>query len=138
MTGAAVVARRSQLAAGQGRELGELHCKLGHAVAIEPSLQPPSPENGSFSTICGRLSAISVRNRPNSESRDAPPIHNSPLLAGFSGTSEGDVSRRRTGWLGREDSNLRMVESKSGRTFNDFNDHSEKCVESDPRCLNRL
>jgi hypothetical protein len=32
-------------------------------------------------------------------------------------------------WLGREDSNLRMVESKSGRTFNEINAHSEKLAE---------
>jgi len=36
-----------------------------------------------------------------------------PPLAGLSGIAGGKVSRRRTGWLGREDSNLRMVESKS-------------------------
>ena len=39
-------------------EFGELHCKLGHAVLIEPSLQCGSPENGSIS-VCGqRLSAF--------------------------------------------------------------------------------
>ncbi len=40
MTGAAVLARRSQLAGGQGRELSELHCKLGQAMQIEPGLRP--------------------------------------------------------------------------------------------------
>src|SRR6266436_3748350 len=32
-------------------------------------------------------------------------------------------------WLGREDSNLRMVESKSGNPLNDFSGYSEKSVE---------
>jgi hypothetical protein len=45
---------------------------------------------------------------------------------------------RRTGWLGREDSNLRMVESKSDYFTSDFKAHSEKLAESDPRCINRL
>src|ERR1700687_2349515 len=40
-------------------------------------------------------------------------MRKSPPLAGISQVTEGKVSRRRTAWLGREDSNLRMVESKS-------------------------
>jgi hypothetical protein len=32
-------------------------------------------------------------------------------------------------WLGREDSNLRMVESKSGYFTNDFKAHSDKAME---------
>lgn len=34
-------------------EFGELHCKLGHEVLIEPSLQCGSPENGNIS-VCGQ------------------------------------------------------------------------------------
>src|SRR5258708_19184884 len=45
-------------------------CKVGHAVRIEPGLQPLSPKNGNISNIRRRLSAISRRKRPNSESRD--------------------------------------------------------------------
>jgi hypothetical protein len=41
-------------------------------------------------------------------------------------------------WLGREDSNLRMVESKSANTLNDFNGHSEKRVEYSLKGINRL
>jgi hypothetical protein len=37
----------------------------------------------------------------------------------------GIVAERLNAWLGREDSNLRMVESKSDRTFNEINTHSE-------------
>jgi hypothetical protein len=41
-------------------------------------------------------------------------------------------------WLGREDSNLRMVESKSARILNDFNKFSDKTAGSAPRYINRL
>jgi hypothetical protein len=43
-----------------------------------------------------------------------------------------------TAWLGREDSNLRMVESKSANPLNDFNGHSEKSVEYSLKGINRL
>jgi hypothetical protein len=39
---------------------------------------------------------------------------------------------------GREGSNLRMAESKSGYITSDFNEHFEKFVESDPRYINML
>ena len=84
-----------------------------HAVHIEPGLRPRSRKNGNISNARRRLSAIPLGNCPNWESGDTPPIYKSPPLAGISGTTEGQVSRRRTAWLGREDSNLRMVESKS-------------------------
>jgi hypothetical protein len=51
-------ARNAQVAGGQGGELGECHCKLDHAVQIEPGLRPQSPENGSFLSVSGRLSAV--------------------------------------------------------------------------------
>ena len=51
---------------------------------------------------------------------------------------QSNVSGRRTAWLGREDSNLRMVESKSGNPLNNFNEHSEKSVEFSLEGLNRL
>jgi len=41
-------------------------------------------------------------------------------------------------WLGREDSNLRMVESKSGYFTNVFNVHSEKNVGFSLKAINRL
>jgi hypothetical protein len=41
-------------------------------------------------------------------------------------------------WLGREDSNLRMVESKSGKPFNDFKGRSEKLHEYALRWVNSL
>jgi len=43
-----------------------------------------------------------------------------------------------TAWLGREDSNLRMAESKSANPLNHFNERSEKSVEFDPKGINRL
>jgi hypothetical protein len=48
----------------RGREFGKLHCKLGHAVQIEPGLRPRSPENGNISNIRRRLSTISLPQRP--------------------------------------------------------------------------
>src|SRR6478672_8397769 len=41
-------------------------------------------------------------------------------------------------WLGREDSNLRMVESKSGYFTNVFNVHSEKSIGFSLKATNRL
>jgi hypothetical protein len=35
-------------------------------------------------------------------------------------------------------SNFRMVESKSGRTFNEINEYSEKSAEFGPKGINRL
>jgi hypothetical protein len=46
--------------------------------------------------------------------------------------------RDETGWLGREDSNLRMAESKSDRFTNNINAHSEKIAKFDPLSTNRL
>jgi hypothetical protein len=46
------------IAGGHGGEFGELHCKLGHAVRIEPGLRPQSRENGNFPNVRRRLSAI--------------------------------------------------------------------------------
>jgi hypothetical protein len=89
------------------------HYVTRHAVQIEPGLQPQSPENGNISNIRRRLSAISSWKEPKVVSGDRPAICKSPPLAGISEVTKGKVSRRRTGWLGREDSNLRMVESKS-------------------------
>jgi len=44
----------------------------------------------------------------------------------------------RTGWLGRQDSNLGMAESKSTCFAFDFKDHSEKSAKFDPFPINRL
>jgi hypothetical protein len=56
----------------------------------------------------------------------------------FLAFAAGDPKSAVPGALGREDSNLRMVESKSGRTFNEINAHSEKSVEFGSICINRL
>src|SRR6267378_4742042 len=52
---------------------------------------------------------------PNSAPGDGPLNRKSPPLAGISGVTKGKISAHR----GREDSNLRMVESKSGYSAND-------------------
>jgi hypothetical protein len=46
--------------------------------------------------------------------------------------------RDRTGWLGRQDSNLGMAESKSTCSAFDFNDHPEKSANFDSFPSNRL
>jgi hypothetical protein len=51
---------------------------------------------------------------------------------------ERKFSKNKNAWLGREDSNLRMVESKSANPLNDFNGHSEKSVEYSLKGINRL
>src|ERR1700682_5544142 len=89
------------------------HSSSGHAVWIDPGLRSRFPENGNISTLRRRLSAILFRKWPNSESGDRSPIRKSQPLAAISGITDVEISRRRTGWLGREDSNLRTVESKS-------------------------
>jgi hypothetical protein len=43
-----------------------------------------------------------------------------------------------TAWLGREDSNLRMVESKSAYSTNESNGHSEKIAKFGINRLNGL
>jgi hypothetical protein len=98
---------------GQGGEFGRFHGRLSHPVQIEPRLRPKSPKNGSFPNVRRRLSAISLRECPKPAPGDRLPNRKSPPLAGLSASIRGIFSERRTAWLGREDSNLRMVESKS-------------------------
>jgi hypothetical protein len=78
-------------------------------VEIEPGLRPQSPENGSFSSVCQRLSAVSLGECRKSEPGDWRLIRKSPPLAGLSASVRGTLSGRRTAWLGMEDSNLRMA-----------------------------
>jgi len=47
-------------------------------------------------------------------------------LAGLSASIRNTIAEDRTAWLGREDSNLRMVESKSGYFINDINELSDE------------
>ena len=82
-----------KLPAGQGREFGVLHCKLGHRVQIEPGLQPQSPENGSFSHFRQRLLANPLRECPKSELGDWWLIRKNPPLAGLSANIRSPLSR---------------------------------------------
>jgi len=43
----------ARFAGGQGGEFDELHCKLGHAVQIEPVLGPSLPKTGIFQISAG-------------------------------------------------------------------------------------
>ena len=81
---------------------------LRRAVLIEPSLQYGSPENGNISACGRRLSVFSPLNLPNPDHRDRLLNRESPPLAGISEVTQGQVSRRRTGWLTWEDSNLHI------------------------------
>ena len=105
----------------------------GHAVQIEPGLWPQSPKNGSFSHFRRRLSSNSLRDCPKSDPGDRWLIRKSPPLAGLSASIGDILSGSLTAWLGREDSNLRMVESKSARILNEFNGNSDEAANSAPR-----
>jgi hypothetical protein len=59
-------------------------------------------------------------------------MHEKPAIGGPFLRQKRKFSESRTGWLGREDSNLRMGESKSRRLLNGFNAHSEKAAKNDP------
>jgi hypothetical protein len=96
-----------------GGEFRELHCKLGHAVEIEPSLRPQSPKNGNFPDVRRRLSAILLWQSPKWESGDRPQMCKSPPLAGLSTSIRGSFSDRRTAWLGREDTHPQTTAAKT-------------------------
>jgi len=50
-----------------------------------------------------------------------------------------EMARRdRTGWLGRQVSNLGMAESKSDKFFNFVNEHSESIMKFAPLTINGL
>jgi hypothetical protein len=61
-----------------------------------------------------------------------------PAIGGLFSGLQSQFPESQTAWLGREDSNLRMVESKSGRTFNKINAHSEKLQKFTSISLNKL
>src|SRR6266851_9324969 len=68
----------------QSGEFGELHCKLRHAVPIEPGLRSLSPENGIFQMSAGdyrRLRSRSGQFRsPETDSQFAKARHWRALL----------------------------------------------------------
>jgi hypothetical protein len=66
--------------------------------------------------------------RPRQSARDGGDLEHSSAI------NRRDV----TGWLGWEDSNLRMAESKSDNFGNEFKARSEKYSIFHPRCVNRL
>jgi hypothetical protein len=61
-----------------------------------------------------------------------------PANGGLLNDIEVKISRDRTGWLGREESNLRMAESKSDQFANNINAHSKKISKFAPFRINRL
>ena len=91
--------------------------------------------SGNISIIQQRLSAISLLDCVNSETRDRAIISKRPLLAGISRIYVVTISGCFNAWLGREDSNLRMVESKS--TALPLGDAPISCPgkrQDEPRC----
>ena len=94
-------------------------------VQIEAGLRSRSPKNGNISNIGRRLSAVPGQKWLIPERGDRLSIRKSPPLAGISAITKNGFPESRTAWLGREDSNLRMVESKSDDTAMNFNAHSE-------------
>ena len=71
------------------------------------------PETGIFQICAGDYRRFFPGTAQIWSLKTIPQIRKSPPLARISGITEGKISWRRTDWLGREDSNLRMVESKS-------------------------
>jgi len=107
-------------------------------VQIESSLRPQSPKNGSFSSVRRRLSAISLRECRKSEPGDWWRIRKSPPLAGLSAGISGICSRRLTEWLGREDSNLEMVDWESKGDEQPSNVRSKADTPVRDQTVNRL
>jgi len=100
-----------------------LDCRISRAVVIEPSLRRQSLQNGNIRGCGWRLSPIGALRLPIWESGDEIGRAKSPHSGGFSRFS-GNITERRSGWLGREGSNLRMAESKSDRTASNINARS--------------
>jgi hypothetical protein len=105
-----------------------MHARITTQCLIEPGLRPASPENGNIRGVSQRLSPNSVLIPRNREHRDGTTICERPPLAGLSATIGGIFPEPQTAWLGREDSNLRMVESKS--TALPLGDAPITCLES--------
>ena len=80
---------------------------------IDPGLYPQTPENGNIETVGRRLSGIWRRPGRFRHPETFPNVRK-PAKCGPFSANRAVYANVRTGWLGREDSNLRMVESKSG------------------------
>ena len=107
-------------------------------MTVEPGLWPKSPGNGNIRGRGWRLSTnwpLIFRSWGLGDrclNRESPPV------AGLSPLTRDPFFNAGTAWLGREDSNLRMVESKSANGLNDINGHSEKRVDYSLKCINSL
>jgi hypothetical protein len=101
------------------------------AVAIAPGLRQQSPQNGNIRERDRRLSAVGAPRLGNWEPGEVINARKAAISGPIS-RYPGCVTNCRNAWLGREDSNLRMVESKSGYSVNDFNEFSDETVDSVP------
>src|SRR5215471_9306448 len=103
--------------------------KVRYAVGNRTSLHAPDPEKRNSSKVERRLSAkirVLVSNLGARTAQKSPRPFDRP------------TPRDRTLWLGRQDSNLGMAESKSDRFSFGFSANSEKISKSVPLLLNRI
>jgi hypothetical protein len=108
------------------------------AVVIEPGLRRQSLPNGNIRG-CGRR--LFRRLAPCDCRFGSLETKSNERKAGISGPFSlflGSLAERRTDWLGREGSNLRMVESKSGWTLSKIKIRSEFWRKFDPRNIKYL
>jgi hypothetical protein len=106
-------------------------------VALFFGLQGESPENGSFPGFGWRLLGMFGPKSSNIGLQRLLAMRKARVWRAFL-IQRRKFSETRNGWLGREDSNLRMGESKSRRIINDSKERSEKGAEFDAICINRL
>jgi hypothetical protein len=90
----------------------ECNCQPWHAVDLFFDLQSESPENGSFLGFCRRLSGILMPKSSIVGLWRLFAMRKARIWRAFL-TKERIFSENENAWLQREDSNLRMVESKS-------------------------
>jgi hypothetical protein len=89
-----------------------MHCHSWRAVDLFFGLQGESPENGSFPGFGWRLSGIYSRKSANTGLQRLSRIRKARIWRAFL-VRKRKFSKNRNGWLGREESNFCMVESKS-------------------------
>jgi hypothetical protein len=90
----------------------KLHCRARAAVVIKPVSANSLSKTGIFAEKAGDFRPFP----PSPRQTGGPETKANARKARISGPFSrllGSLAERRNGWLGREDSNLRMVESKS-------------------------
>jgi hypothetical protein len=75
------------------------HCRPRAAVALEPSLQRTSPQNGNIRVFSWRLSAIPVVEAGKVGTWRLTLMRENPAVSGLFSSFVGNLVGRRTGWL---------------------------------------